>query len=71
MVSERGLTAAIAVHTLPEAEKLAEGIPFHKLCALKASERPVAAFVLPAKRAKLPEETCVLTVTRGGMLKKP
>ncbi|PWH16128.1 MAG: DNA gyrase subunit A [Anaerolineae bacterium] len=70
LVSERGLTAAIAVHTLPEAEKLAEGIPFHKLCALKAGERPVAAFVLPAKRTKLPEEICVLTVTRGGMLKK-
>ncbi|MCX7754439.1 MAG: DNA topoisomerase 4 subunit A [Anaerolineales bacterium] len=70
LVSERGLAAAVAVHTLPEAEKLAEGVPFYKVCALKAEERPVAAFALPAKRAKLPAETCVLTVTRGGMLKK-
>ncbi len=70
LVSERGLAAAVAVHTLPEADKLADGIPFHKACALKADDRPVAAFALPAKRAKLPEETCVLTVTRGGMLKK-
>ncbi len=70
LVSERGLAAAIAVHTLPEADKLADGVPFHKACALKADERLAAAFSLPAKRAKLPEETCVLTVTRGGMLKK-
>lgn len=70
IVSERGLAAAVAVHTLPEADKLADGAPFHKTCALKADDRPAAAFALPAKRAKLPEETCVLTVTRGGMLKK-
>jgi DNA gyrase subunit A len=70
LVSERGLAAAVAIHTLPEAEKLAEGVPFNKACALKADERPVAAFALPAKRATLGEETCLLTVTRGGMLKK-
>jgi len=70
LVTERGLAAAVAVHTLPEADKLADGAPFHKICALKADNRPVAALALPAKRAKLPEETCILTVTRGGMLKK-
>ncbi|GAB4502288.1 MAG: DNA gyrase subunit A [Anaerolineales bacterium] len=70
LASARGLAAAVAVHTLPETEKLADGTPFNKLCALKADERPAALFVLPAKRSKLPEETCVLTVTRGGMLKK-
>ena len=70
LVSERGVTAAVAVHTLPEAEKLSDGAPFHKICALKADERPVALFVLPAKRSTLPEDVCVLTVTRGGMLKK-
>jgi len=31
---------------------------------------PVAAFCLPARKSALPEETCVLTVTRGGMVKK-
>jgi len=30
----------------------------------------VAAFAMPVKRSELPEETCVLTVTRGGMVKK-
>lgn len=70
LVSERGLAAAVAVHTLPETDKLADGAPFHKICALKADDRPAAAFAVPAKRSKLPQETCVLTVTRGGMLKK-
>jgi DNA gyrase subunit A len=31
---------------------------------------PVAAFCLPARKSALPEETCVLTITRGGMVKK-
>ena len=31
---------------------------------------PVAAFCLPARKSALPEETCILTVTRGGMVKK-
>jgi DNA gyrase subunit A len=69
LVSEHGLAAAVAIHTLPEAEKLSDGTPFNKLAPLKEAEKPVAAFALP-KRSSLPEETCVLTVTRGGMLKK-
>ena len=69
LVSKTGLAAAVAVHTLPEAEKLSEGAPFNKVAPLKEADRPVAAFALP-KRSTLPEEACVLTVTRGGMLKK-
>ncbi len=70
LAAKRGLAAAVAVHTLPEAEKLAEGAPFNKISPLQADEMPVAAFALPAKKSELPEETCVLTVTRGGMVKK-
>jgi DNA gyrase subunit A len=70
IVSARGVAAAVAVHTLPEAEKLADGNPFNKVSPLQADDVPVAAFALPAKRSDLPEETCVLTVTRGGMVKK-
>jgi DNA gyrase subunit A len=70
LASERGLAAAVAVHTLPEAEKLADGALFNKVSPLQADEMPVAAFTLPAKKSELPEETCVLTVTRGGMVKK-
>ncbi len=70
LVSGRGLAAAVAVHTLPEAEKLADGAPFNKLSPLPEDEIPAAAFVLPVKRSELPGEACVLTITRGGMVKK-
>jgi DNA gyrase/topoisomerase IV subunit A len=70
LVCERGLAAAVAVHTLPEAEKLTDGNPFNKQSPLQADETPVTAFVLPARRTDLPAETCVLTLTRGGMIKK-
>ena len=70
LVSERGLAAAVAVHTLPEAEKLADGNPFSKQSPLQADEMPVVAFALPARKSELPEETTLLTVTRGGMVKK-
>jgi DNA gyrase subunit A len=70
LISERGLAAAVAVHTLPEAEKLSDGNPFNKVSPLQVDDVPVAAFALPAKRSDLAEETCVLTVTRGGMVKK-
>ncbi len=70
LVCARGLAAAVAVHTLPEAEKLADGNPFNKQTPLQADEMPVAAFALPARKSELPEETTLLTVTRGGMVKK-
>ncbi len=70
LVSQRGLCAAVAVHTLPEAEKLAEGSPFNKISPLQADEMPVAAFSLPARKSDLPEETYLFTTTRGGMVKK-
>ncbi|MBN2387498.1 MAG: DNA gyrase subunit A [Anaerolineales bacterium] len=69
LVSERGTTAAVAVHTVPEAERLSDGIVFHKVSPLREGDLLTAAFVLP-RRASLPEETFVLTVTRGGMVKK-
>jgi DNA gyrase subunit A len=70
LVCERGLASAVAVHTLPEAEKLADGNPFNRLSPLQVDEMPVAAFALPARRSELPDETNLLTVTRGGMVKK-
>jgi DNA gyrase subunit A len=70
LVSERGAAAAVAVHTLPEAGKLSEGAPFYKVTPLKEGDKLAAMFALPSKRGALPEEACVLTVTRGGMVKK-
>jgi DNA gyrase subunit A len=70
LVNARGAAAAVAVHTLPEAEKLSGGSLFHKISPLNADDFPVAAFSLPARKSELPEEACVLTVTRGGLVKK-
>jgi len=70
LVCAHGLAAAVAVHTLPEAGKLADGNPFNKQSPLQVDEIPVAAFALPARKSELAEETTLLTVTRGGMVKK-
>ncbi|MCF6277951.1 MAG: hypothetical protein L3J16_04280, partial [Anaerolineales bacterium] len=70
LVSEKGAAATLAVHTLPEAEKLSDGIAWNKVSPLQANEKLSAAFALPARRSELPAETCLLTVTRGGMVKK-
>ena len=78
LVSEKGLAAAVAVHTLPEAEKLADGNPFNKQSPLQVDEMPVAAFALPSRKSDKSNKSdvldlsdCfVLTVTKGGMVKK-
>lgn len=70
LVSENGKAAAVAVHTLPETDKLGDGTAWHKVSPLRESDKLAAAFVLPSRRSTLPEETCVLTVTRGGLVKK-
>ena len=70
LVSEKGEAAALAVHTLPEAEKLSDGSEWHKVSPLKPKDKLAAVFTLPARRSEYPEETYVLTVTRGGMIKK-
>jgi DNA gyrase subunit A len=69
-VSENGVAASIAVHTLPQSDKLGEGTPWHKLSPLRANENLATVFTLPAQKSVLPEETCILSVTRGGMAKK-
>jgi DNA gyrase subunit A len=70
LVSESGKAAAIAVHTLPETDKLGDGTPWHKLSPLRDSDRLAAVFTLPSQRSTLPAETYVFTVTRGGLVKK-
>ncbi len=70
LVSESGKAAAVAVHTLPEAEKLGEGTLWHKVSPLRESDKLAAVFTLPSRKSSLPEETYVFSVTRGGMVKK-
>lgn len=70
LVSENGKAAAIAVHTLPQSEKLSEGALWHKVSPLKADDRLAFVFALPSQKSALSPETYALTVTRGGMVKK-
>ena len=70
LVSEKGEAAAVAVHTLPEADKLSDGTIWHKVSPLKSSDKLAAVFALPARKSELGEESYILTVTRGGMIKK-
>jgi DNA gyrase subunit A len=70
LVSESGKAAAVAVHTLPQADKLGEGTAWHKISPLREADTLAAVFTLPSRRSTLPEETYAFTVTRGGMVKK-
>lgn len=70
LVSESGKAAAVAVHTLPQADKLGEGTAWHKVSPLREADKLAAVFSLPSRRSMLPEETYIFTVTRGGMVKK-
>ena len=70
LVSESGKAAAIAVHTLPKADKLGEGSPWHKVSPLREADKLASIFTLPSRRSTIPEETYAFTVTRGGMVKK-
>lgn len=69
-VSKSGKAAAVAVHVIPESEKLTDGPMFYKVSPLTENDSVAAVFALPSKRSEYPAETCVITATRFGMLKK-
>ncbi len=70
LVTADGQAAAVAVHALPVAEKPAQGAPLAQVSALPADAELAALFTLPPLR-DLPEDAgFVLSVSRGGMLKK-
>ena len=73
LVAENGKAAAIALHTLPEIGSnghLSDGIPYFKASPLTEEDKLAAVFSMPAKRSEFAPETCVLTVSRFGMVKK-
>jgi DNA gyrase subunit A len=49
---------------------LHDGIPYFKASPLTEEDKLAAMFSLPAKRSEFPPETCVITATRYGMVKK-
>ena len=69
-VSKSGRTAAVAAHIIPPAEKLTQGILFYKVSPLNENDSLAAVFTLPSQKSRLPEETCIITATKLGMIKK-
>ncbi|NWG05237.1 MAG: DNA gyrase subunit A [Chloroflexi bacterium] len=69
-VAKSGRAAAVAVHILPQADKLSQGSLFYKVTPLQENDSLAAVFALPSKKSDLPEETCVITCSRFGMIKK-
>jgi DNA gyrase subunit A len=69
-VAKSGRAAAVAVHIIPQADKLTEGSLFYKVSPLQETDSLAAVFALPSRKSALPEETCVITTTRFGMIKK-
>ena len=68
--TKSGKAAAVAVHVITESEKLTDGPMFYKVAPLTENDSLAAVFALPAKRTEYPAETCIITATRFGMLKK-
>ena len=69
-VGKLGKAAAVAAHLIPEANKLSQGVPWHRVSPLSDTDALAAVFALPANRSVLGAETCVITITRFGMIKK-
>ncbi len=69
-VAKSGRAAAVAAHIIPQAEKLTQGSMFYKVSPLTENDSLAAVFALPSRKSTLSEETCVLTTTRFGMIKK-
>lgn len=70
LISTDGMAASIPAHTLPDKEKLSEGIPYYKATSLPSDSQIAAAISLPGKKFMLPENTYIVTATHGGMVKK-
>ena len=69
LVNEQGESAAVAVHVIPETDKLDEGVHFAKVSPLSANHPIAALFSLPPKDQQAPD-WYVVSVSRGGMIKK-
>jgi DNA gyrase subunit A len=69
-VARSGRAAAVAAHILPQTDKLSQGTLFHRVTPLTENDSLAAVFSLPSRKTALPEETCVITATKLGMIKK-
>ncbi len=69
LISENGETAALPVHSLPEALKPSDGLPVARISPLTSGHKLAAMLTLPPK-SQVAEGWFVVTATRGGMVKK-
>jgi len=69
-VSKLGKAAAVVAHLIPETDKLNGGSMFNKVSPLNENDSLVAVFALPSNKSELGADSCVVTVTRFGMVKK-
>ena len=69
IAGEDGRTAAVAVSSVPEAEKFSDGVPLAKVSMFEENERLAALFSVPPKD-EIKDERFILTVSRLGMVKK-
>jgi DNA gyrase subunit A len=69
-VSKSGRAAAVAAHILPQSQKLSQGTMFHRVSPLSDADSLATVFALPSRKDSLPPETCVVTATKLGMIKK-
>lgn len=69
LAAENGDTAAVFVHSLPEAETPPEGAPLHKVSSLPENTRLATLFTLPPREDR-PEDAFIFTATRQGMVKR-
>lgn len=67
--AKNGRGASFAVHTLPEVESFADGVPLAKVSPFKDDDELVSIFTLPPI-SEISIPCFVMTVTRSGMLKK-
>ena len=69
LVGKDGMSAAIAIHTLPEAEVINGGNPLDKATTFREPDKLVAGFVKPDQTTGV-ERKFILTVSKKGMVKK-
>jgi DNA gyrase subunit A len=69
-VSKLGRAAAVSAHIIPESDKLSNGSMYYKVSPLTETDPLAAVFALPARKSDFPQEACVITSTRFGMIKK-
>ncbi|MDH5506472.1 MAG: DNA gyrase subunit A [Anaerolineae bacterium] len=69
LVAGNGNAASIALHSLPEAENLEDGVPYSRICALGEKDELAAIFSLPPQNQRA-DDWFVVTATQEAMIKK-